>query len=392
MNEQISSKRIFVVDALRGFAIVSILLLHNLEHFDYYYLPENLPDWMKVFDKHIWDTLFFLFSGKSYAIFALLFGLTFYIQNHNQEKTGKDFRARFALRLIWLFLFGLINSAFYEGDILTIYAILGFVLIPVARLSDKTVLLIAVFLMMQPVEWCNAIWGMFHPDVKLSDPLSWKYFGQQNLYIEGKSLIDTIVGNLTNGKKAVYLWTWEVGRVCQTCSLFMLGMLAGRKILFKSSESNHLFWTKTFIASIVCAIPLWFVKEDISAWIPSVSIHKPLGTIFTTWYNVAFMALLVSGFVLLYNMKIGQKMLNIFTPFGKMSMTNYIMQSILGSIIYFGFGFGFYKYTGATYSLLIGISLMIAQWIFCHWWLKNHQRGPLECIWHKLTWIGTDKK
>jgi len=82
MNET-PNVRLHVVDALRGFAIVSIMLLHNLEHFDFYFFPQNLPVWMKALDKNIWDTMFFLFSGKSYAIFALLFGLTFFIQSDN---------------------------------------------------------------------------------------------------------------------------------------------------------------------------------------------------------------------------------------------------------------------------------------------------------------------
>ena len=114
------TSRLQIVDALRGFAIVSIMLLHNLEHFDFYFTPEHLPLWMQASDKIIWDTLFFLFSGKSYAIFALLFGLTFYIQDSNQQKNGRDFRVRFAWRLLLLLLFDIINSAFYEGDILTI--------------------------------------------------------------------------------------------------------------------------------------------------------------------------------------------------------------------------------------------------------------------------------
>ncbi|WP_199898010.1 DUF418 domain-containing protein [Marinilabilia salmonicolor] len=131
------SKRFYVVDALRGFAIISIMLLHNIEHFDFYYVPENIPAWMAGMDRVIWDTMFFLFGGKSYAMFALLFGLTFYIQMHNQEKHGEDFRPRFAWRMFLLLIFGIINSAFFQGDILSFYAILGILLIPVARLSDK---------------------------------------------------------------------------------------------------------------------------------------------------------------------------------------------------------------------------------------------------------------
>ena len=107
-----TTERIQVVDALRGFAIAAILLLHNLEHFDFWYQPEGYPSWLVSLDKGIWDTMFFLFSGKAYGIFAVLFGLTFYIMQANQAKKGKDFRLRFAWRLILLLGFGIINSAF----------------------------------------------------------------------------------------------------------------------------------------------------------------------------------------------------------------------------------------------------------------------------------------
>jgi uncharacterized protein len=222
-----ASPRLHVVDALRGFAIVSIMLLHNIEHFDFYYLPKNLPAWMPALDKGIWETLFFLFGGKSYAIFALLFGLTFFIQSDNLEKKGNDFRGRFAWRLLLLMGFGIINSAFYEGDFLTIYAILGLSLIAVAKLSTKTVFIIAMILILQPYEWFNVISGFLHPEVKLDNPASWAYFGKAGNYIPGTSILNTLTGNLTNGKTAVLLWTWEVGRVFQTSALFMFGMLAG---------------------------------------------------------------------------------------------------------------------------------------------------------------------
>ena len=165
-----TSQRLHVVDALRGFAIVSIMLLHNIEHFDFYYFPQNLPEWMKLLDGKIWEIMFFLFGGKSYAIFSLLFGLTFFIQDNNQQKKGRDFRGRFAWRLLLLLGFGLINSAFYEGDILTFYALVGFALIPVARLNTKTVLIIASILMLQPYEWYNFFYGLQHPEIAVSNP------------------------------------------------------------------------------------------------------------------------------------------------------------------------------------------------------------------------------
>ena len=385
-----SSPRLHVVDALRGFAIVSIMLLHNIEHFDFYFTPAGQPQWLIGLNQVIWDSLFFLFGGKSYAIFALLFGLTFFIQSDNQARKGNDFRARFAWRLVLLLVFGLINSAFYQGDILTIYAILGFALIPVAKLSNKTVFWIAVLLMLQPYEWFNVFSGLQHPEMKISNPASWAYFGKTSAYLPGKSIINTWVGNLTNGKMAVIYWSWEAGRVFQTISLFMLGMLAGRKKLFAASEDNNRFWLRTLIFAAIAFVPLFILKNGLPTWLSSEAIRRPLVTIISTWSNLAFMLVLVSTFFIVYE-KLSGRVLNMFNAFGKMSMTNYIMQSIVGTSIYYGFGLGLYQYTGATYCLLIGIALAVLQGLFSKWWMGNHRQGPLESIWHKLTWMNIKK-
>jgi len=381
--------RLHVVDAIRGFAIVSIMLLHNIEHFDFYFFPSNLPAWMLALDKGLWKSLFFLFSGKSYAIFALLFGLTFFIQSNNQKKRGKDFRGRFAWRLVLLLLFGIVNSAFYEGDILTIYAIIGFMMIPVANLDNKTIFWIAIILMFQPYEWFNFFKSLQDPGMKMSDPLSWSYYGKMGEYITDNSLTKLWAGNLVNGKTGIFIWTWETGRVFQTLSLFMFGMLAGRKSLFETSIASKQFWLKTLIIASVSFIPLFILKIGLGSWISSEAIRRPLSTIISSWSNMAFMLVLVSGFVLLFQNRFFNRVLNVFSPMGRMSLSNYIMQSIIGSFIYYGIGLGLYQHTGATYSLLIGVVLALLQGYFSSWWLKHHIRGPLETIWHNATWIGS---
>ncbi|MDD3078325.1 MAG: DUF418 domain-containing protein [Paludibacter sp.] len=383
--------RLHVVDALRGFAIVSIMLLHNIEHFDFYFFPENLPDWLKTIDAGIWKTMFFLFGGKSYAIFALLFGLTFYIQHERQAAKGKDFRFRFAWRLLLLFVFGTINSAFYEGDILSIYAILGLTLIPVARLNDKIVFIISILLLLQPVGLYDVFWGIMHPHAVLPEPASWSLFAKAGEYIPQHSFLDTVVGNLTNGKKAVALWSWESGRVFQTPALFMLGMLAGRRALFEDTNVSKTFWNRTLVISGLAFIALYFCQNRLESWIPSVSIHVPLKNVVITWSNFAFMLVLISGFFISYHTRILHKVFDVFSPLGQMSLSNYIMQSMLGSIIYYGFGLGLYEFTGASHCLMIGLILAIIQGIFSKWWLNSHKRGPLEQIWHRLTWVGAKR-
>ena len=129
--EQLSNKnpRIEVVDALRGFAVMAILLVHSLEHFIFPIYPTDSPTWLNILDQGVLSGTFTLFAGKSYAIFALLFGFTFYIQSNNQKKQGKDFGYRFLWRLVLLAAFATLNAAFFPaGDVLLLFVIVGLVL------------------------------------------------------------------------------------------------------------------------------------------------------------------------------------------------------------------------------------------------------------------------
>jgi uncharacterized protein len=380
------ASRLDVIDALRGFAIVSIMLLHNIEHFDFYFSPTGLPAWLQALDKVIWDCMFFLFGGKSYAIFALLFGMTFFIQHNNRELKGDDFRPRFAWRLVLLLGFGMVNSMFYHGDILSIYAVLGFALIPVARLRSGAVLLIAIILLLQPYAWLEVIQALPNPNEKLADPASWAYFGRANEYFAHGSAFQVWLGNLSNGKIGAVRWSWENGRIFQIPALFMLGMLAGRKGMFQLSDENKLRWGRVLMIAVLAFIPLYLLKTYPESWNVGEAVRRPLLVIITSWSNVAFMTVLVSGFALLFY---SWRWLAVFSPLGRMSLTSYVVQSIIGTTIYYGFGLGLYKYTGASYALLIGIVLALLQRQFSVWWLSRHKQGPLETLWHRATWIGS---
>lgn len=382
-----TTSRLQVVDALRGFALVSIMLLHNLEHFDFYFFPSNLPLWLYPIDKAVWETLFFLFSGKSYAIFSILFGVTFYIQYHHQALKGLDFRARFAWRMLLLLGFGMINSCLFQGDILSFYAVLGVALIVTARMSDRWAFIVAVVLLLQPYNIYELVNGILYPQAKLPNPLDWAYMDKMTNYITKSSLGDTVWGNLTNGKVGVVLWSWEAGRIFQAPGLFILGMLAGRRGVFDLSPDKSKSWRTALIVSILVFIPLFYLKNHINDAFDVESISRPLISIVTSLANLSFVIVLIAAFVLLFQQARVNKALNKLSVMGRMSLTNYIFQSILGSFVYYGFGLAMYQYTGATYSLLIGILLVMIQWQFCNWWLKTHKQGPLEWLWHKWTWM-----
>jgi uncharacterized protein len=390
-NDKMQKPRLEVVDALRGFAIAAIMLLHNIEHFDLYYFPEYLPAWIKALDGAIWSSVFFLFGGKAFAIFALLFGLTYFIQSDNQAKKGKSFHGRFAWRMTLLLMFGLINSAFYQGDILSIYAVLGFLLIPLSRLNNKQLLALSAILLLQPLELFKLANAVLNPGLPVSDPASWAYFGQMGNYLYSGSFADAVKGNLTNGKWAVLLWNFENGRYFIISALFLLGMLAGRKGVFINNSGNKKGWAKTLLFSTISFTVLFIFQKNLAIFVKDPAAYRSSELLLTSWSNQAFTLVLVSGFTLLFYQSFVRSLLSFFSPMGRMSLTNYILQSVAGAILYYGFGFGLYKLTGATYSLLIGILLTVLFAFFCRYWTKRHKHGPLEGLWHKATWMGYEK-
>jgi uncharacterized protein len=266
--------------------------------------------------------------------------------------------------------------------------VFGLVLIPVARLRTRTVFLLACFLSLQPLAWLDALAALDSAPGKLPDPASWAYFGRAEDYLKHGSLPDVWIGNLTNGKHAVLLWSWEMGRVLQIPALFMFGMLAGRAGLFAISDRNRAIWRRVFVVALLLLGPLIFIHGHLEAWIPAEALRRPLDAICAPLLNLDIMLLLVTGFALLFRRPASARVLGALRWMGRMSLTSYMMQSIVGTTLYYGFGFGLYAVTGTVAAISIGIVLAVLQGAFSAWWLRRHKQGPLETVWHRLTWIG----
>lgn len=390
--EQLLKKnpRIEMVDALRGFAVMAIILVHNLEHFIFPVYPTDSPEWLNILDHGVFNSVFSLFAGKAYAIFALLFGFTFYIQTNNQKKQGKDFGYRFLWRLVLLVGFATLNAAFFPaGDVLLLFAVVGLVLFFTRNWSDKAILITSIIFLLQPVEWYHYIASLINPAHQLPDLKVGEMYSEVTEYTKSGNFGEFILGNITLGQKASLFWAINAGRFFQTAGLFLLGFYIGRKQLFVSSEKNLRLWIKTLIVSAISFAPLYTLKELVMK--NDAIIQQSAGTAFDMWQKLAFTLVLVASFVILYPNNTFNKMVSNLRFYGKMSLTNYITQSIIGAFIYFPFGLYLAPYCGYTISLLIGIFTFLLQVRFCKWWLNKHKQGPLEYIWHKWTWIGTNK-
>ncbi len=373
-------KRIDVVDALRGFAVCGIIMIHFLEHMNFYAFPDPTP-----FDQWLWDTVFFLGASKMYAIFSLLFGLSCYIQHHNQEKQGRDFRGRFAWRMLLLFLWGMLDLVFYNGDILCTYAVIGLLLIPLVKAPDKLLLTLAVLLFLQPIEIVYIILGLINPATPSMDVGLGPLWGRLYEACANGSFIDVARENLSLGLQINFGWALENGRLTQTLMLFILGMYLGRRRLFLDEGQNMKFWKKALIGSVIAFavfFPLWKI---LPGKVDAPAVKKGLDVMFNMWRNFAMMSFYVSGIVLLYYRTGLSRAINQLSFIGKMSLTDYILQSIVGGFLFYNWGLGLYRYCGHTVSFLMSLGFLVLLYFFCRAWARTHRRGPLEELWSRAT-------
>ena len=374
--------RVDAADILRGIAIGGIVLLHFIEHMNFYRFPE-----LTTLDRVVWDSMFFLCGGKMYAIFSLLFGLSFFIQHDNQAQKGKDFRARFAWRMVLLMGFGLFDLLFFNGDILTVYAVGGLLVLPLIRMSNKVLAWIALFLALQPVELFYLIWGAIDPSAQPLDLGSGALFGALIEPQSSGTIWDVAVAGIVYGFRINFYWAIENGRMTQTIFLFLLGILMGRQRFLYLEGDNANRWVRTMVASVFALFLIIPVQQTLPRLIENVCMNHSLQVMLTMWRNAAMMLFIVSAVTWTYHCTAWGKRLIAIAPYGKMSLTNYLSQSIIGGFVFYGWGLGLFAVSGHTMSLLLGAVCVALQYAFCRWWLKSHDRGPFETLWKRLTWL-----
>ena len=378
-TRNLPNTRIDVADALRGIAVAGIILYHSVEHFNIF-VQEPIAHTLAC-DQTVADVLAWLLSGKMYGIFAMLFGLSFFIMNDNQQQKGKSFSGRFAWRMCLLFIFGIINVTFYDGDILMLYACYGLLLIPISYLPSKWVWCIIGLLAIQPVELYCLLTG-----TTLDHSTMWELYDRIcNTHAHGTFWENALV-NLRYGFEVNFRFNVFSGRLTQLLCLFILGMQLGRQRLFynegrRSAEGrlqgkNLQIWHVILVTSALGVISL--INPDfgeLESWL------KPI-------CNLIILLMIVSGVVSAWYAFEGvRRVLHHLCIFGRMSLTNYLLQSIIGCAIFCGYGLACYRLLGVTYAVMVGCGMVIIQYCFARYWFRNHPRGPLESIWRKLTWI-----
>lgn len=383
-------KRINSIDALRGFALIGIMLLHCMERFDLTLAPVVESPFWQAIDTAVYDSLYFLFSGKSYAMFSLLFGLSFFMQMESQAAKGVDFRGRFLWRLALLFLFGYINGLVYMGEFFMVYAVLGVFLIPLYKVPTRWLLVLCILLFLQIPAVISFV-SLLSDNVANEPTAAAAYMDRlferaADVFING-SLMDVLSFNTLDGQSAKCLWVFNNFRYLQLLGLFIAGMLIGRQGIHKSEE-KMVKYSRLFLPY---CLAFWAVFYAVAFLLPVWGVDgfalRVGQTLFKTYGNLGQMMVYFCGFTLLYYRYKGQKVLDRIAPVGRMSVTNYMAQSIVGVSLFYGFGGNFAVEFNYLQSFLLGAAFCVIQIAYSNWWIKRFYYGPMEWLWRSLTWF-----
>ncbi|TRX45329.1 DUF418 domain-containing protein [Fulvivirga sp. M361] len=410
-----SFERIPSLDFLRGVAILGILFI-NIESFAY---PDPWSPWKFGYEGTIdYSTRFwvyFLTQGKFYTMFALLFGVGFYIFLERLEKKQLGLKAMdiYARRLLWLFVIGVIHAYFiWNGDVLYHYAICGFLLFPFRSFKTRNLLFIIAFLsLLQLVKsydqtmrrkgwqdnYTNAInipeGQRSKEDVKKID--FWKKQTK-------KKAPDTSQGEVI--KKTYLIGIQETyehasahkgllyyqGLLFPSLIVMILGIVLYRSEIFHNYQIWKNYWLVSFI---ILSIGLSINYLRFYHW--TFEYFEPVTNIWKGWLFTFPKEILGLGYVLILN-GIFQKFLKsskfkVISKVGRTALTNYIFQNTLLGLIFYGYGLALFNQFSRFE--LIGIVAMI--WIIqitLSWlWLRRFQQGPLEWLWRKLTYRSFDE-
>lgn len=157
------------------------------------------------------------------------------------------------------------------------------------------------------------------------------------------------------------------------------------------TQKNIKIWIKVFIIAVTAFFPIYGLIDILPDFISREALLVPSVLLCKSLSNIAFTGIMFAGIILGYYLTTLKNVLHKFAPYGRMSLTNYLSQSLIGGFLFYNWGLGLYLHTGITACILIGVSVFFLQYFFCNWWLRSHRQGPLEWLWKKATWIKVGK-
>lgn len=374
-----------VIDALRGFALAGVFLANLAVLSLYRMLPADTRAGLPTawFDTPASQLINVLVDGKFITIFTLLFGLGFAVQLERAEARGTAGLARYVRRLLVLLVIGAVHAHFvWWGDILLTYAIAGLLLVPARRWSNRALIgggLAAIFVLPPLLSsWIDPLLPPAPDDAAL--------FASG---VQAFSSGDVARVVAANAQLSIHTRIDNWTLLCLVAGRFLLGYWAGRRGLLQQPERHRALIGRIFAASVGLGVVLTLMYRvdsmrdgltmlgDATGTELAHPVH--LGTGLSL--GIAF----ATGFVLLYLQPRARAVLRVLAPAGRMALTLYLAQSLIGIALFYGIGAGIGPYHGVAPWLVAWAGAFALQVALSHVWLAHFRYGPMEWLWRWMT-------
>lgn len=391
------SERIFTMDAIRGFALLGIFIMNfpvfNTAFFQGFDGTHLWPEW---WDRTAETLREVLFSGKFNSMFSLLFAVGFMLQLERLESRDPARATRIYLRrLAWLFVFGLIHAfVLWPGDILHMYALFGVLLFALRCAPDRLLWLLFASCLALP-----AALGIFRALTSTPEGLEalMAALGQRvaanNAAYGMGSFADAVAENAAMMR---FFYTYPpvllnlLEFYAQIFTTVALGVMLARRRFFENAAAHlplvrRVQWCALGLGLATGAVYGYWLSTTADLFTPT-----PFNTVANVAYSfcrVAIMAFYVATIVRAAHSDRWKPWLVPVATAGRMPLTNYLLQTLIGTFVFYGWGLGFWGTVGPALDLVLAIGIFFAiQVPFSAFWLRRFRMGPMEYLWRALTY------
>lgn len=370
-------QRYVSLDVLRGLALFGVLLinLHTLfrvslfEHILHFHADSGR--W-----NHVVDVLLAgLLETKAVSLFSLMFGIGSAIQAERAAARDVNVTGFLSRRYVVLLAFGLCHLLLiWDGDILALYAVCGLLIVPLLRLPT----------------WMLAVLGVagivLRSVVDLPIPFpSVSAMQAQALaatHVYGSGSVKDILAFRVR-ETGQFIVPLLMGFLPQTAGLMLCGIAAWRSGVVREPQRYKPLLSTIFVGALVVgaiATSLQVFSESTGRTLPIPEGLLRLCSFTPLAFSYA------AGVLLWMTPDRVTRVTALFASLGQMALTNYLTESVVLGILFYGYGFGLFGRLGSATAVLIGIALYVGQLFFSRFWLRHYRFGPVEWLWRSLTY------
>jgi uncharacterized protein len=395
------NERINELDVLRGFALLGILIA-NMAFFSspiLYLSITGIEWWTSPWDQLVESFIQFVVAGKFYTLFSFLFGLGMILFMERADIKGHCSLRLYIRRLIVLLLFGIVHAFFiWSGDILLTYAALGFLLALFRNRKPKTILIWSMVSFLIPIILLFIVVGLAGLSAALPE-------GKEMWIQDSQDFMDSAAVQVESSMQAYGLGSYAdmmkqrrnelslmysngLFTLPHVFAMFLLGVYTTKRKIIHDIPSHmpmiRRVWIWSLGLGVLSSIFVYMSEKKIDNVFPT--IYDLMHLSFTFLSSSALCLFYVTSLILLLRNDRLKTILSPMASMGRMAISNYLLQSIICTMLFYSYGLGLYGKVGPALTLLMALVIYSCQMVVSRYWLNRYQIGPVEWLWRSLTY------